>query len=54
MNVHLVQEILFILSGIVLFIVALAVAALLIRALIFDRGQGIPRKKRMGREERPQ
>jgi hypothetical protein len=52
-SVHLIQEILFILSGLVLFVVALAMMVLIIQRLVVERGRNIPQKKRRGREERP-
>ena len=53
MSVHLVQEILFILSGLTLAAVAVAIAVLVIGQLILGRGQAITRRKRQGREEPP-
>ncbi len=53
MSVHLIQEILFIASGLVLVVVAAAITLLVISQLIVGRGQAITRKKRQGREEPP-
>ena len=53
MDVRLLQEILFVASGVVLLIVAAAIAYLVISQLIVGRGQAITRKKRQGREEPP-
>ncbi|HEV2527650.1 MAG TPA: hypothetical protein VGT61_04245 [Thermomicrobiales bacterium] len=54
MSVHLFQEILFILSGLILFVVALAVMVVVIQRLVIERGRNIPQKKRRGQEERPE
>lgn len=54
MSLHLVTEILFILAGVVLAVVAVTVSGLLIYQLILGRGAGVTRKPRRGREERPQ
>ncbi len=53
MSVHLIQEFLFIASGLVLAVVAAAITLLVISQLIVGRGQAITRKKRQGREEPP-
>ncbi len=53
MSVHLFQEILFILSGLILFLVAIAVMVVIIQRLVLERGQNIPQKKRRGQEDRP-
>jgi hypothetical protein len=53
MSVHLVQEILFIASGLTLAVVAAAITLLVITQLIVGRGQGVTRRKRQGREEPP-
>ncbi len=53
MSVRLIQEILFIASGLVLVVVAAAITLLVISQLIVGRGQAIARKKRQGREEPP-
>lgn len=53
MSVHLVQEILFVASGVALAIVAAAITLLVVSQLIVGRGQAISRKKRQGREEPP-
>ena len=53
MSVHLLQEILFVLAGGTLALVALAVAVLVIGQLVVGRGRAIARRPRRGREESP-
>lgn len=56
MSVHLVQEVLLVAAGVVLLIVAVAMAWLIVTNLILDRGRGLSRRnaaRRQGRENRP-
>ena len=56
MSVHLVQEVLLVAAGVVLLIVAVAMAWLIVTNLILDRGRGLTRRnaaRHQGRENRP-
>lgn len=56
MSVHLIQEVLLVAAGIVLLVVAIAMAWLIVHNLILDRGRRLAKRtavRRQGREDRP-